>query len=145
MDFPLQGARWPFVLAELVSHLARLDSLKAFVELDNNATDFAEEYHVDPYHGGDNVLPPLTTLARGVTTDLFESFFRHNAYARLTSLEVCFLRHRYEDRGQRFDMTNSIKIKRMERDDAPSPLDGGYVVETDGKWVEYDVRIQRPV
>ncbi|KAL8646784.1 MAG: hypothetical protein Q9226_006712 [Calogaya cf. arnoldii] len=145
IDFPLQNGRWPLVLAELVSHLSRLDSLKVFVKLDTNATDFAEEYYLYPDGGGNYVLPPLNMLAREVTTNLFTDFFRRNAYASLTSLEVCFLRHRYEDRRQWFEMTNSVKIKRLERDDAPSPLEQGYMVETDGKWVEHDVRIQRPV
>lgn len=91
-------------------------------------------------------MPPFNVKpAKKVTTDLFKTFFAHNPYSRLTSLEVCFLRHRREDRGQRFEMKSSIKIKRLERDDAPSPLDGGFVVDADGEWLHCDLRTQRTI
>ncbi|KAL9029614.1 MAG: hypothetical protein Q9180_007008 [Flavoplaca navasiana] len=144
-DFPLLDGHWPTHLANNTAKLTHLDTLKIFVELRREVTDFAAAYHVDPYDGGSDFPPLNIGLAIEVTTGLFKSFFAHSAYACLTKLEVCFLRHQCEDRGQRFEYQNSIQVRRLERDDAPSPLNGGYVVVGDGKWVDCDMRTQRMV
>ncbi|KAL8889627.1 MAG: hypothetical protein Q9215_003135 [Flavoplaca cf. flavocitrina] len=144
-DFPLLDGHWPTHLANDIAKLARLDTLKIFIELRREATDFAAAYHVDPVDGGYDFPPLNLELAIEVATGLFMSFFAHSAYACLTKLEICFLRFQCEDRGQTFENQNSIQVTRLERDDAPSPLDGGYVVVGDGKWVEHDMRTQRVV
>lgn len=80
-------------------------------------------------------MPPLNNLkARDTAINLFKSFFIHNEYAYLTELEICFKHQRQEDRGQRFEVEIPVKIKRMVRDDAPSPLEGGFTVGTRTRW-----------
>lgn len=81
-------------------------------------------------------MPPLNEdLAQEISRRLFKGFFENNAYARLRELEVCFKHQEVEDRCQRFDVEQSVKVRRLERDDAPSPLEGGFEVESDGKWI----------
>ncbi len=56
-------------------------------------------------------------------------------------MEVCFLRIRYGAHlFQSVESESIIRIKRLERHDAPSPLDGGFVVHGSGKWVDCDRR-----
>ena len=73
-------------------------------------------------------------LAREVASSLFKSFFELDPYAQLTALEVCFLHQEKWDRGQTFDVQHPIWIRRLERDHAPSPVDGGFTIESQGKW-----------
>lgn len=81
-------------------------------------------------------MPQLNLeLAREVTTKLYMDFFVHNAYAWLAALEVHFNRHLVEDRGQTSDVEWVIKIRRRVRDDASSPLEGGFGLECDDEWV----------
>ncbi|KAL8754836.1 MAG: hypothetical protein Q9199_004057 [Rusavskia elegans] len=126
IDFLLLDGRWPIDHAKHIATFSRLNTLRIFVELNSEVSDFAKEYLVDPEEGGHMPLFDVKP-AKKVTTDLFKSFFAHNPYSCLTSLE------------------SSIKIKRLERDDAPSPLDGGFVVDADGEWLHCDLRTQRTI
>lgn len=81
-------------------------------------------------------MPSLNLdLARKVTIGLFRSFFSNDPYARILSLEICFKHKLVEDRGQNWEVEWPIKIQRLERDDAPSPLDGGFTIKSDKKWL----------
>lgn len=120
--------------ASAVARLSHLTQLEVDIELNSDATDFAAEYHQDM--GGTVPLPPLNqALAHKVTENLFRDFFEHNSYAKLVSLEVCFIRVEIYDRGQSHDVKFPIKIVRSQRDDAPSPHRGGFTIECEGKWL----------
>ena len=113
---------------------SRIRRLKVIVELNRDASDFSAKYHQDVY--GSVTLPPLNdALAREVTEGLFKDFFKYNSYARLHSLEVCFIRKEEADRGQTSNIEFPFKIVRSIRDDAPSPSDGGYELFSPGKWL----------
>lgn len=87
---------------------------------------------------GSVCMPPLNvTLACEVAAKLYQSFFLNDAYAWLVVLEVHFTRLLVEDRGQTSQVECPVKIQRLVRDDAQSPLDGGFTIECDGKWVRY--------
>ena len=120
--------------ADTIAHFTTLNSLKIVIELNEDASDFAAEYHQTTW--GEVPTPPLNDqLARTLTTDLFKNFFVNDAYARLADLEVVFTRIEVYDRGQSSDIEFPIKFRRLERDDAPSPVDGGFTVECQGKWL----------
>ncbi|KAL8755461.1 MAG: hypothetical protein Q9184_004794 [Pyrenodesmia sp. 2 TL-2023] len=68
-------------------------------------------------------------MARKVAVTLFKAFFKHDSRALLEYLEVCFKHKRVEDRAQSFPVESPIKIRRSERDDAPSPVHEGFTVE----------------
>ena len=63
-------------------------------------------------------------------------------------LEVCFLRQvplNKEDRPfdvdqevQAFRVQNLVRIRRLDRDDAPHPLAGGFTVESHDDWLRYE-------
>ncbi|KAL8696302.1 MAG: hypothetical protein Q9224_002865 [Gallowayella concinna] len=144
IDLPLVKGTLSREHVRAVTLFDRLDTLKVFVELNYRASDFSPQYYRDV--DGSGPMPPLDLkVARGAAVFLFKSFFVNNPYAHLRSLEICFLRQRLEDRGQKFDNENSIKITRLERDDAPGPLDGGYIIEGSGNWVDHDGRTQQVV
>ncbi|KAL8708377.1 MAG: hypothetical protein Q9220_006758 [cf. Caloplaca sp. 1 TL-2023] len=133
LDLPLLGGKWPLRHAKAVSRFNHLTTLILFIELGADASDFAGEFHQDSM--GSVPFPPINAkLARQVTIDLFKSFFTHDAYARLQNLEVRFLHQRIEDRGQKFDTECPVKIRRAIRDDAPSPLEGGFTIECKDRW-----------
>lgn len=124
----------PTEYANALARFNHLQSLKVFVELNEDASDFSKEYHQDAR--GDVPTPIFNkSLGREVTTNLFLSFFVNDTYARLTTLEVCFIREEVYDRGQRTDIEFPIKIRRFERNDAPSPANGGFTIECQGKWL----------
>lgn len=124
---------WPREPLKALSRFHHLDSLKVIVQLNNERSAFCAEYHQDMM--GSVRMPPLNNLkARDVAIRLFKSFFLHDRYAYLTTLEVCFKHQRQEDRGQKFEVEIPVKVKRMVRDDAPSPLDGGFTVDIRSKW-----------
>ena len=62
-----------------------------------------------------------------------KAFFKASSSARLRSLMVRFMHVRVEDEFP-FLVASPIKIQRAERDDAPSPLQGGFTMEGDGQW-----------
>lgn len=129
MKIPSQPSKYTDALA----HFNHLHTLKVFVHLREDASDFVAEYHQDVY--GSKPMPNLKAdLARIVSTRLFKSFFSRDRYARLRYLEVSFRHVMQEDRGQCYPVSCSSKVRRLVRDDAPSPLGGGFEVECDGKW-----------
>lgn len=152
IEIPLEDGKWvshsrtiariftakpspkPSHFASTMARFNNLRRLKIFVELNEAASDFAGEYRQDAQ--GSVPTPPFNEkLGREVTTSLFRSFFENDAYARLTELEVSFTHVKVYDRGQHEDIEFPIKVRRLERDDAPSPLDGGFTVECQGKWL----------
>ncbi|KAL8766627.1 MAG: hypothetical protein Q9209_006644 [Squamulea sp. 1 TL-2023] len=144
IDFPLVEGHWPVEHARTLAQFSHLDKLKVFVELGSDASDFSAAYHQDAM--GTIPMPELNFAAsKKVTEDLFTAVFVNNPYSSLTSLEVCFLRHLHEDRGQQYANQNSFRIQRLERDDSPSPLDGGYTMDAPGLWVDCNARTGRVV
>ena len=124
----------PIDYAEVISRFSRLKRLKVVVDLNNDASDFAAEYHQTVW--GEVPTPELNEgLGREVATRLFKSFFVNDPYARLIDLEVCFTRIETYDRGQNTEIEFPIKIQKSERDDAPSPLNGGFTIESKGRWL----------
>jgi len=108
--------------------------LKIFVELNSDASDFAAEYSQEIW--GSVPTPPFNeTLGREVATNLFKSFFANDPYTLLTDLEVCFTREEVYDRMQSADIKFPIRIRRLERGDALSPLEGGFTIECAGEWL----------
>ncbi|KAL8856100.1 MAG: hypothetical protein Q9178_007295 [Gyalolechia marmorata] len=143
IDFPYPEGHWPVEHAQIIAKFSRLNKLKIFIELTSEASDFAAEYHQDVM--GTVPFPPLNLdAAIKAAINQFKSFFTHNAYSRLTSLELCFLRTCYADRFQSIETESIVRIGRLERHDAPIPLDGGFVVHGSGKWVDCD-RSTHPV
>ena len=76
---------------------------------------------------------------RRLATSLFRFIFDRNPAARLDSLELCFqtrLRHDLDfDFGLwRDNLEWPVRVKRMERDDALGPEDGGFEVECATDW-----------
>ena len=121
----------PVDYAETISRFSRLKRLKVVVDLNNDASDFAAAYW-----RRELPIPELNEgLGREVTTSLFKSFFVKDPYARLIDLEVCFTRIETYDRGQNTEIEFPIKIRKLERDDAPSPLNGGFTIESKGRWL----------
>ena len=59
----------------------------------------------------------------------------NDPYARLIDLEVCFTRIETYGGGQNTGIEFPIKIRKLERDDAPSPLNGGFRIESKGRWL----------
>ena len=57
----------------------------------------------------------------------------------MKELDVCFTRTLFYDRGESDNVKFPIRIQRLERDDAPGPLDGGFNLECEGKWVHCDL------
>ena len=152
IDFPLDNGKWvsheppklPFNMltpqlkptnhATAIPHFTHLQSLQIVVELNESASDFAAEYHQTTW--GEVPTPPFNEqLGREVTTDLFKSIFENDPYAHLEDLQVVFTRTEVYDRGQSSDIEFPIKVRRLERDDAPSPGEGGFSVKCKGKWL----------
>lgn len=79
------------------------------MELNSDASDFAAEYTYKKW--GVVHKPSLDKAScRRAATSFFMSFFMNDAYARLTDLEVRFIRE------EGYDDTNiPIKIRRLER------------------------------
>ncbi|KAL8911462.1 MAG: hypothetical protein Q9172_007673, partial [Xanthocarpia lactea] len=124
IDFPYPEGHWPVEHAQIIAKFSRLNKLKIYIELGSEASDFAAVYHQD--RRGRMPFPPLNLdAAVKAITYQFKIFFTHNASSRLRSMEVCFLRSRYGNRFQNVETESIVKIERLERDDAPSPLDGG--------------------
>ena len=124
----------PVDYVETISRFSRLKRLKVVVDLNNDASDFAAAYYQRVW--GELPIPELNEgLGREVATSLFKSFFVNDPYARLIDLEVCFTCIDTYDRGQNTEMEFSIKIRKLGRDDAPSPLNGGFTIESKGRWL----------
>lgn len=85
---------------------------------------------------GSKPMPPLNLeIARKVAVTLFKAFYEHDPGAVLIYLELCFKHKRVEDRGQCYPVESPVTIRRSERDDAPSPVHGGFTIEAHGRWV----------
>jgi len=106
--------------------------LTIFVELNSDLSDFAPEQSGNLW----GEFPKLDeTRGREVASSLFKSFFMNDAYACMADLEVQFIRREVDGGGPSRDRKFPIKIRRLERDDAPRPADGGFSVECEGKWL----------
>ncbi|KAL8671694.1 MAG: hypothetical protein Q9168_003816 [Polycauliona sp. 1 TL-2023] len=156
IDFPLVDGHWPTEYAEAITKFDHLDTLKVFVELNGDASDFSEEYPTTRREGNALKFPRLKVGTASKTAEgFFKAFFIRNPYARLRSLEICFLRMIQFSHGRREPCERSIFVSRLERDDAPNPLEGGYQVVapgpregtavTPGRWEECDVSTRRVV
>ena len=145
IDFPLQKGKWvsspqspsqihirtfmsrssvskPIDYATKISGFHHLHTLKIFIELDDNASDFSSALRDTPNIGPDFLLPFFDEWhARAVSDELFKAFFASDPYAWLRELEVCFLRSEYTKWRFRY--------RRLERDDEKSVLEGGYECE----------------
>ncbi|KAK4690878.1 hypothetical protein P7C71_g6010, partial [Lecanoromycetidae sp. Uapishka_2] len=98
VDFPLEDGKWPGEYANALARFNHLRTLKIFVELRENSSDFAEGYHQDAI--GSVPTPSFNErLGREVTSNLFASFFVNDAYSRLTDMEVTFTREEIYDRA----------------------------------------------
>ncbi|KAL8696276.1 MAG: hypothetical protein Q9224_002883, partial [Gallowayella concinna] len=134
----------PALHTEAIALFDHLSTLKVFIELNDNASDFSKEYKTGRTPLDHLYFPRFkVNTASKATQRFFKAFFTNNPYAHLTSLEVCFLRLRECSHRRRESHETSITIKRLERDDAPSPLEGGYTVVAPGKWEECDVSTRR--
>lgn len=69
-----------------------------------------------------------------VAIELFQAMYRIHKDASLRVLELCFVTLDIGDRGESEIVQHSIRVRRMERDDAPEPKNGGFEVESDGGW-----------
>ncbi len=105
------------------------------MELNSDTSNFAAEYRQTEWGVVDR--PPLDKeLGQEVAINLFKSFFINDAYARMVDLEVQFIRKQVHYWGQNVDTNFPIKIRRLERNDAPSPVDDGFTVECGGEWLK---------
>ncbi|KAL8658855.1 MAG: hypothetical protein Q9226_000745 [Calogaya cf. arnoldii] len=112
---------------------SRLVTVRVNLNLNFDASVFVPEYPQDAM--GSTPLPPLDVgLARKVTVELFKGFFHYDSSARLEQLEVCFKYTVQYDRGQNYPIDSVFKIIRDRSLGAKSPVDGGFVMEGDGKW-----------
>lgn len=102
------------------------------MELNNGESEFTPEY---PEHEWGDISPVDETLGREVASSYFKSFFKNDASARLANLEVRFICREIIGGGLNVDSKYPIRIRRLERDDAPSPVDGGFSVECEGRWL----------
>ncbi|KAL8911841.1 MAG: hypothetical protein Q9171_003029 [Xanthocarpia ochracea] len=120
-------ANMPDDYADTITNFNRLHRLKVFVNLDRYASDFGKGY--EPPIRGKLTLPDFNPkLAREFAVDLFKRFFQKDPFAWLRSLEVCFTQQIVGIRSESIEPENLVDIQRLERDDAPSPLHGGFVV-----------------
>ncbi|KAL8856365.1 MAG: hypothetical protein Q9178_007056 [Gyalolechia marmorata] len=127
IDFPLAAGKWPDDYADTITNFNRLHRLKVFVNLDRYASDFGKGY--EPPIRGKLTLPDFNPkLAQEVGVDLFKRFFQKDPYAWLRSLEVCFTQQVVGNRSGAMEPESLVKIQRLERDDAPSPLHGGFTM-----------------
>ena len=118
-----------------LARFSHLKSLRVVIELRVGTSDFAAEYLQNRM--GTVEFPPLNeALGQEMVTKLFKVFFKNDRNACMTDLEVWFLRRLvYDNHGQGTDVGFPIRIRRAERDDAPSPLDGGFTVECGSSWL----------
>ena len=110
-----------------------LTTLKVVIELCGDAADF---WVLPEEENGRGVSdPPFDDkLGREAALRLWRSFFLNDPFAWLTNLTVCFTRLQPYDRIDTVELEYPIRIKRHERDDASSPLDDGFTVDSPGKW-----------
>lgn len=103
------------------------------------ATDFVAVYSQDDY--GSKPMPPLNEqLALKVTTKLFRRFFENASNARLRSLEVSFKYKEIFDRAQTNDAEHPIRVRQLEGQGAPNPLEGGFTIESPRKWLSWNTK-----
>ncbi|RDL35315.1 uncharacterized protein BP5553_07246 [Venustampulla echinocandica] len=103
---------WPKRSFSTLSQFTLLRTLHIAIVLDNPETS----------PGG---LAAASTLA----TDSFVDFFRHNPLSRLRSLQLTATKAEYAPIQEIYYSIVVINVKRQERDDAPSPINGGFEVE----------------
>jgi hypothetical protein len=112
--------------------------MKLYAEVPIAASDFSDEYEHDVW--GEVRPPPLKKdRSNEVVTNLFQQVFKNDPYAFLTHLEVCFTRLDIFDRMDSCIVENPIHVRRLERDDAPKPDQGGLSLECKGKWEEHEL------
>ena len=120
--------------ATTLSTFRLLKTLKVVIELGVDASDFCVARGEGT--GWDVATPRFNRkLGREVTLGFWRSFFLKDPFARLTNLTVCFTRLERYSRGDTSDLEFPIRIKRHERDDASSPLDDGFTIESPQKWL----------
>ena len=98
------------------------------------ASDFSE---IDHQYSATSTLPLppwKEDLARFIASDLFGKFYEHHPYSHLRILELRFARLEISDGAQAKAVYNSVFVRRLKRDDAPRPEDGGFTVECEHKW-----------
>ena len=78
------------------------------------------------YRGSGSRLPPLNVaLVKALTSRLFKRFFEANLDASLKEL-VCY----FSELGRNGAIFYwPVRVKRLERDDAPLPAEGSFAVE----------------
>lgn len=67
--------------------------------------------------------------ASTLATDIFVDFFRHSPLSRMRSLQLTTTKAEYAPIQELYYHVEVINVKRKERDDAPSPVNGGFEVE----------------
>ena len=81
-------------------------------------------------------MPPLQTFWQEMSPSVVYS----KASSFTTSTHILLdwrfasKKRRQGDRGQKYEVEKSVKIRPVVRDDAPSPLDGGLAVEARRRW-----------
>ncbi|KAI9873654.1 MAG: hypothetical protein M1830_010744, partial [Pleopsidium flavum] len=133
IDIGLAEGQWPSHTATILARFSRVRTLKLYVEVPITASGFSDEYKYDVWG---SVCPPPLKEDRGneVLTGLFRQVFKVDPYAFLTHLEVCFTRLDISDRMDSYIVENPIWVRRLERDDAPRPDEGGFRVDCIGSW-----------
>ena len=121
--------------ATTLSTFKLLKTLKVEIELNSDTSNFLMSSVEDIGWGRSGPCLNLE-LGREVTLGLWRSFFIDDPYAWLTELTVRFTRLQCYDRIDFVELEFPIKIKRHERDDAPSPLDNGFTLDSPRKWLE---------
>ena len=113
--------------------------MKLWVEIPTKATVFSAVYK---YNATVRVKRPvlLRDPVIKLATDLFEQVFKNDPYASLKELEISFVTLEIGDRMDSWIVEDPIKVKKLERDDAKSPAEGGFSVDYRGTWKypEYD-------
>ena len=103
------------------------------------ASSFSEKEYVQNSMGTLPMPPWREDLGKSIACDLFRKFYEHDLYSHLKTLEFRFTRLEVSDRAQALVVYNSIFVRRLERDDAPRPEDGGFAVVCEHKWPTADV------
>ncbi|KAL8868427.1 MAG: hypothetical protein Q9174_005000 [Haloplaca sp. 1 TL-2023] len=137
---------WNFRQAEVLARLSRLQKVKVFVDL-KRFHSHLDTLFLEPREN--SLSEGLNAdVARSVSIELFQSFFQNDLDCPLRFLEVCF-QHllllkpknwipKVGEDLRVLPVQNLIRIRRLDRDDAPHPLDGGFTVDSHEDWVRYE-------
>lgn len=120
--------------ATILSTFKLLKTLKIVTELGADASDFSVAC-AEVHREGVETPRFNRKLGQEVALKLWRSFFLNDPFARLTNLTVCFTRLERYDWRDTTDLEFPIRIQRHERDDAASPLDKGFTLESPRRWI----------